>query len=203
MRIRWSERLDSTNEECFRQASSGEQKDLVVAALEQTGGRGKRGSLWVSAPGGLYFSWFAGFDPKPAFRQMVTLAAALGVRDYLLRQEVEADLKWPNDLYLEGWKICGILGEVRTLEMGDALVLGTGLNLAQECFDGVAEQGGSLLSVRGIRRDPVRELPRVLKAQGFWYDRLQASPLDVREEYLRSVRTGRDEAAEFLERIHL
>jgi len=203
MRIRWSERLDSTNEECFRQASSGEQEDLVVAALEQTGGRGKRGSLWVSAPGGLYFSWFAGFDPKPAFRQMVTLAAALGVREYLLRQEVEADLKWPNDLYLEGRKICGILGEVRTLDRGDALVLGTGLNLAQECFDGVAEQGGSLLSVKGIRRDPVRELPEVLKAQNFWYDRLQVRPGDVRQQYLRLVRTGRDEAAEFLERIHL
>ena len=67
----------------------------------------------------------------------------------------------------------------------------------------MAEQGGSLLSVKGIRRDPVRELPEVLKAQNFWYDRLQVRPGDVRQQYLRLVRTGRDEAAEFLERIHL
>ncbi len=92
----------------------------VVVAEKQTLGRGRHGRRWQSAPGlGLWFS--VRLDDMP---EGLSIGAAVAVRD-ALRPWCELRMKWPNDLLLNGRKVCGILVEQRD----GATALGIGVNL--------------------------------------------------------------------------
>src|SRR5215210_7310058 len=128
--------LPSTNTEAARQAALGAPEGLCVVAREQTAGRGRRARSWVSPKdAGLYVSIVL----RPALEArrwpLITLAAALAVRDALLEAcELNADIKWPNDLLADGRKLCGILAETAEGARGHAVVLGVGVNLARGSF---------------------------------------------------------------------
>jgi BirA family biotin operon repressor/biotin-[acetyl-CoA-carboxylase] ligase len=130
------ESLPSTNLEAARQAGEGAPEGLCVIAAEQTAGRGRLERQWVSPKGaGLYFSIIL----RPQFEQSVwpllTLMAAIAVRDALLdAYDLETDIKWPNDLLVNGRKLCGILAETVDTSIGRAVVLGIGVNLKQGSF---------------------------------------------------------------------
>ena len=102
--------LPSTNTEAARQAARGAPEGLCVVAREQTAGRGRRERSWVSPKdAGLYLSVVL----RPSFEArlwpLVTLAAALAVRDALAAScALDTDIKWPNDLLASGRKLCGI-----------------------------------------------------------------------------------------------
>ena len=135
-RILRFESLPSTNLEAARQAGEGAPEGLCVISGEQTAGRGRLERQWVSPKGaGLYFSIIL----RPQFEQSVwpllTLMAAVAVRDALLdAYELEADIKWPNDLLVNERKLCGILAETVDTPMGRAVVLGIGINLKHGSF---------------------------------------------------------------------
>lgn len=136
-RILWFESLDSTNDEALRRLAQLDNLS-VLAAREQTAGRGQRGNRWHAAPGeNLTFSlvYKPGF-PLPATAAFgISRAAALAVRDYLEHRSVEARIKWPNDIYVRNRKICGMLVE-NSLRDGlvRASVIGIGLNVNQRAF---------------------------------------------------------------------
>jgi BirA family biotin operon repressor/biotin-[acetyl-CoA-carboxylase] ligase len=98
-------------------------------------GRGRRGRQWVSEPGNLYASLLL-VDPAPVPKMgTLPLVAALGVhralRPFLAGSPQALAIKWPNDLLVDGRKICGILLESETLENGrHAIVIGCGINCA-------------------------------------------------------------------------
>lgn len=126
--------IDSTNTEAKRCALNGEGEGLVILAEEQTNGRGRRGRSFYSPDGsGIYMSVL--FRPKPEISQdvvLITTAASVAVcraiRDVLSQ---EPEIKWVNDVYLNGKKICGILTEaVSDFESGriDTVVVGIGIN---------------------------------------------------------------------------
>ena len=126
--------IDSTNMEAKRCALNGEGEGLVILAEEQTNGRGRRGRSFYSPDGsGIYMSVL--FRPKPEISQdvvLITTAASVAVcraiRDVLSQ---EPQIKWVNDVYLNGKKICGILTEaVSDFESGriDTVVVGIGIN---------------------------------------------------------------------------
>ena len=125
--------LDSTSNECKRRLSQGEERFLVLAG-EQTGGRGRRGKSFFSPGGaGLYMSLALPVDAELADAVGVTAYAAVcvasAIREVTGRQ---CGIKWVNDVYLDGKKVCGILSEaVAGLEAGDArsVVIGVGVNL--------------------------------------------------------------------------
>jgi BirA family biotin operon repressor/biotin-[acetyl-CoA-carboxylase] ligase len=94
----------------------------VVTAREQTAGRGKPGNVWYSPPGGLYFSVILKPRKNPDDLSEFTLLAARAVVRAL---PVKAEIKLPNDILVEGKKICGILTEMT----GSALIVGVGLNV--------------------------------------------------------------------------
>ena len=136
-RILWFETLDSTNNEALRRLERLDNLS-VLAAREQTAGRGQRGNRWHAAPGeNLTFSlvFKPGFPLTAAAAFGISRAAALAVRDYLEHRSVEARIKWPNDIYVRNRKICGILVE-NTLREGlvQASVIGIGLNVNQRSF---------------------------------------------------------------------
>lgn len=141
-RIIWMERVDSTNDEARRHISDIANLS-VVSALSQTDGRGQRGNSWSSEPGkNLLFSIAVRFgsdkvEPIKAYDQFViSEIAALTVVDFLATYGIEAKVKWPNDIYVDDRKICGILIE-NSLEGSELKhsIIGIGLNINQRNFD--------------------------------------------------------------------
>ncbi len=129
--------VDSTNEEIKRALAAGDAPDgLAVIAAEQTAGRGRRGRSFLSASGkGLYCSVLLKPNCPPEQLPMLTAWAAVAVRDGIEKTcGVTPAIKWPNDLVINGKKLCGILTELVTAPE-TAVILGIGVNLLQTAED--------------------------------------------------------------------
>src|SRR5688572_28795328 len=95
--------LDSTNDEALKQARLGVDEGLCVVARQQTAGRGRYGRTWVSArDAGLYLSLV--LRPKLEMRELplITLMAGIAVNDALEEFGIKPDIKWVNDLLVNG-----------------------------------------------------------------------------------------------------
>ena len=127
--------VDSTNNEVKRRAVDAVPDGLAVVAAQQTGGRGRRGRTFVSPPGGLYLS--ALLRPQCPLEQVSALTAWSAVAVCNAIQQVcgvRPGIKWPNDVILDGRKLCGILTELELEGETAALryvVVGIGVNLSQ------------------------------------------------------------------------
>jgi BirA family biotin operon repressor/biotin-[acetyl-CoA-carboxylase] ligase len=120
----------STMDSLHQLAAAGAPAGTAVVADEQTAGRGSRGRVWRSPPGGVWLSVLG--RPATADLELVSLRAGLAVAEALdrLTPPVELRLKWPNDLMLGDRKVGGLLCEARW--QGAALcwvVIGLGLNV--------------------------------------------------------------------------
>ena len=130
--------LGSTNQEARQRAISEEAgHGSFVLAQSQSAGRGRRGRSFYSPDGaGLYLSVV--LRPKGSLRESLILTAEAAVAVYKAVREltgIELDIKWVNDLYLNGRKVCGILTEAVTdFESGEIefAVVGIGINLYRE-----------------------------------------------------------------------
>ena len=125
----------------------------AVYSTHQTAGRGRLGRSWTDAPGlGLYYTAVIRVDlVQPA---TLPLFASLAVCDALrARYGVECQIKWPNDLLLNGKKIVGILCE--GAPDGHSIVVGIGINLAQpqSYFDAACLPHGTSLALQGVPVD--------------------------------------------------
>lgn len=122
------QRLESTNTRARELAAGGSPHGTVVTADEQTAGRGRQGRSWVAPPGkALLYS--AIVRPLAEHHVMLPLAVPLAVCEAAeeLRPEIACKVKWPNDVWLDGKKLSGVLIEARPQD-GWA-VIGIGLNL--------------------------------------------------------------------------
>lgn len=125
----------STNSECLARARAGDSGNLWVTAERQTGGRGRRGRLWVSEPGNLYASLLL-IDPAPMERLgSLPLAVAVAVHQAISRVlppgAEPLEVKWPNDILIGRKKTCGILVEGEGMPDGRyALIVGIGVNVS-------------------------------------------------------------------------
>ena len=142
--IIWLDTVDSTNEEARRRISTLDNLS-VLSACRQTEGRGQRGNTWSAKPGeNLTFTIIMKFGPESgkavplrALEQFaISEAAALSVVDLLAVHNIEAKIKWPNDIYAGNRKICGILIENAVRDsMLSSSIIGIGLNVNQTEFD--------------------------------------------------------------------
>jgi BirA family biotin operon repressor/biotin-[acetyl-CoA-carboxylase] ligase len=172
------ESLPSTNTEAARQAALGAPEGLCVVAREQTAGRGRQQRAWASPKdAGLYFSVV--LRPRMDAREwpLVTLAAALAVRDALLEAcALEADIKWPNDLLAGGRKLCGILAEMAETQSGRAVVVGIGVNLNNRAFPPeILETATSIEEQTGSAPDVERLLASLTRSLARRYETLQSA----------------------------
>ena len=127
--------IDSTNEEARRRAEAGARHGLLIWALSQNAGRGRRGHQWASPPGNLYSSLLLRPDCPAGEAATISFVAALAVVDTaatLLASGVTLHCKWPNDVLVEGEKVAGILLESHSGGDGkvDWLIIGVGINVA-------------------------------------------------------------------------
>ena len=103
--------------------------DWVVVADEQTAGRGRHGREWVAAPGRDLLASIL-FRPRPAILQEVQFVAALAAVETVRTTTGHSPtIKWPNDICVDGKKVCGILVESHEDNRGLTAVAGFGLNL--------------------------------------------------------------------------
>ena len=130
------ETVGSTNLEALARASAGATGPLWVVARQQTAGHGRRGRTWVSEPGNLYASLLLVDPAPPAVVPGICFVAALALHDAILDTAhglapAQLQLKWPNDLLLDGKKLGGILVEGSTRADGrTTAVVGFGANCA-------------------------------------------------------------------------
>ncbi|MBV8500516.1 MAG: biotin--[acetyl-CoA-carboxylase] ligase [Paucibacter sp.] len=117
----------STNSLLAERARS-EARPVLLVAEHQSGGRGRMGRSWVSAPGSsLTFS--LGLPLAPADWSGLSLAVGCALADALEPAGTRLQLKWPNDLWLDGRKLGGILIESQPLGPERYLIVGVGLNI--------------------------------------------------------------------------
>lgn len=120
---------DSTNDHLFRLAEQEKADKLVLLAHTQTNGKGSRSRQFFSFEGGIYLSLLLR-DISPETLPLLTPMAAVALYEALLpHTEKSLAIKWVNDIYLEGKKLCGILTENRFLEGKAVTVVGVGINL--------------------------------------------------------------------------
>ena len=150
MRIEIFDALDSTNEEAKRRASAGEEGPVWIVARARTAGRGRRGRAWTSQTGNLFTTGLFRVDAAPGRAAQLSFAAALAVGD-LAVSAVDRDqvrLKWPNDVLVEGRKVCGILLESGAHPKGGLwLAAGIGVNLVSHPDD--SERPATNLAAHG------------------------------------------------------
>ncbi|CAA7611816.1 Biotin--(acetyl-CoA-carboxylase) ligase [Magnetospirillum sp. LM-5] len=133
-RLVWRDSVDSTNDEARRLIANGSAADLlVVAAGQQSKGRGRRGRTWISPEGNLHCSVLIGIDGRLGQAAQLGFAAAAALVDGLSQALPLTRLraKWPNDVMAEtheGWKKCaGMLLEPVGSQW---LILGLGVDVA-------------------------------------------------------------------------
>ncbi len=122
--------IDSTNKLAVELAQEGGADGTLVTAQVQTSGRGRRGRNWFSHPGGAWFSVIIR-RPLPLARAFeLTLLASVALRRVINRLSLlDVKIKWPNDLFVDGRKLCGILAEIRSDgEQVQQAVVGVGVN---------------------------------------------------------------------------
>jgi len=123
--------VDSTNSYGKRLAESDFSDGTVIIAEEQTSGRGRLGRDWVSPMGkGIWMTIMLKPDIKPNLASQVTLIAAMAVlKGIKAIYDIDIMIKWPNDLVVNGKKVCGILAELGAeIERVNYLCVGIGIN---------------------------------------------------------------------------
>ena len=144
--VRWLPSTTSTMDVASQLAHAGAPHGVVIGADQQTAGRGRRGTTWVSPPlAGLYFSLIA--RPHAATLSLITLAAGVAVREGIERATgLAAHLKWPNDLLVGKRKLAGILAEgVSIGSPNQAVIIGVGVNAQPAAYPAeVAERATSI-----------------------------------------------------------
>ena len=126
--------VDSTNDECRRLLGKGAAHGTVVAANEQTAGKGRQGRTFCSPPGtGLYVSVLIKQKLSLKDAPLLTVCAAVATAHAIdSLYHAHTQIKWVNDLFLNGKKFCGILTESEvSLESGQTeyAVIGIGINV--------------------------------------------------------------------------
>lgn len=145
--------IDSTNNEAKRLTQAGAAMPLLVTADEQTAGRGRLGRSFYSPSGtGTYESIVLDAGDNLASMVSITSAAAVSVCRAIERTTgLSPKIKWVNDIYLNGGKVCGILAESFAVPNGTALVVGVGINVTTESFPPEISDVAASLGERGIR----------------------------------------------------
>jgi BirA family biotin operon repressor/biotin-[acetyl-CoA-carboxylase] ligase len=128
--ILFSREVDSTNKWAKELATYGADEGTVVIAETQTKGRGRLDREWISPTGGLWFSLILSPNLSPTEAVRLTLVAGLAVAKVLREMfHLKTETKWPNDVLVNGRKICGVLTEMNTIgETVNFTIVGVGVN---------------------------------------------------------------------------
>ena len=186
-RIVWYREVPSTNDVAAALAEQEADEGCVVAANAQSAGRGRHGRRWISPAGaGLYVS--AVLRPQGHAAPLVTIAAGVAIADGVQQATgLQPGLKWPNDLYVAGRKVAGVLAEASA--HGDSIqyvILGFGINVLPAAYPAeIAGLTTSLEEELGRQVDRGLLLAECLSSLALRYGELQAGRLEGVVDALR------------------
>jgi BirA family biotin operon repressor/biotin-[acetyl-CoA-carboxylase] ligase len=197
-RIEYLEETPSTNAVALSLTERNDDAPLPLLVLtpRQTAGRGRGQNRWWSSEGSLTFSLVLDGTKLPSERRpLVSLAAGLSVCETLadLAPHCHLGVKWPNDVHLDGKKICGVL--VESAQGGERLIVGIGINVNNTLAEAPAElamRAVSLSDVLGEFLSLTEVLSRLLQRLSSQWEMLQTGPNQLVEQLRsRCVLTGR------------
>tara|TARA_Y100001970_G_C14259053_1_gene878018 strand:- start:2804 stop:3595 length:792 start_codon:yes stop_codon:yes gene_type:complete len=131
--------VTSTNDIACASAVDGADAGTVIVSLNQTSGRGRRGRVWDSSPGNLFFSIILRPMCAPLVAAQASFVASISVNEtirHFIGEQSDVLCKWPNDVLVNKKKIAGILLESQTSGSGksiavvDWLIVGIGINVS-------------------------------------------------------------------------
>jgi BirA family biotin operon repressor/biotin-[acetyl-CoA-carboxylase] ligase len=173
--IDYYEKVGSTNEAARERAANGAAEGLLVVAEEQTGGKGRLGRQWYSPRSrGIIFTLLLYPPVNPSRVSQVTMLTAVALASAIRSETgVGAGIKWPNDLLVDGRKVCGILAELSAeVDRIGYLVVGIGINANQDFGDfpeDIRDKATSLKLETGATVSRVRLLQVSLESFEHWY----------------------------------
>jgi BirA family biotin operon repressor/biotin-[acetyl-CoA-carboxylase] ligase len=130
MHIEFVSSIDSTNSELMRRAAAGDYSTICLVAKEQTAGRGRLGRAWLSDTDTEALTFSIGLPLSPLDWSGLSLAVGLSIAESL---HPHIQIKWPNDLWVDGKKLAGILIETTAIKdapIGERYtVIGVGINI--------------------------------------------------------------------------
>lgn len=189
--IFWIDEVSSTNEYVANLKGDDAEHGVVVAARNQTQGRGQRGNSWESESGkNLLFSVLL----KPSFLEvqyqfLISKISAIAVVDLLSEVIPNVTIKWPNDIYVNGNKIAGILIENSfSTSILETTIVGTGLNVNQVHFHEDLPNPTSLVLEAGIEFCIRDLLEKYCAHFEFRYQQLKAGDIkQISDEYFANL----------------
>lgn len=166
---------DSTNIQAKRLAEEGMPHGTLVIAGCQKAGRGRRGRSWESPENdGIFMTLLLRPTFPPAKASMLTLVAAMAVSKAVrIQTDLPAEIKWPNDIVINGKKICGILTELNTeIDTINYVVTGIGINVSNQKFEpDISSAATSLLLENGCEIHRANLIEAVLEQYEYYYDK--------------------------------
>lgn len=196
LRTRWMgqnciflESVGSTNNYAKKIAEEGAVSGTLVITEEQTSGKGRRGRSWSASRGSnVMMTLLLRPQIRPEHASRLTLLMAMAVAGAVKRVTgLEAGIKWPNDVVVNGKKVCGILTEMDTeVDYINHVVIGTGINVNQEEFpEEISRTAGSLCQALGRKVSRSELAAAVLEElEGIYETFLKTEDLSaLREQY--------------------
>lgn len=129
--------INSTNTFCKKIGDKGFIKDTIVISDTQSDGKGTKGRTWISPKGkGLWFSMLLKSSIELKDINFLTILTSTALYNTFLDFGINTEIKWPNDIYLNSKKLCGILTESKiSNNKVDYIVIGVGINVNLELSD--------------------------------------------------------------------
>ncbi|MEW4488693.1 biotin--[acetyl-CoA-carboxylase] ligase [Thalassoglobus sp. JC818] len=187
--VEWLAEVDSTNRFLANETMTGRNLPVLVGANTQTAGRGRGSNSWWSAPGSLTFSIV--FDPQQfaiptSFLPRMSLSTGMAVRKTVARwlPESNVQVKWPNDVYVQGRKVAGLLIESHPASPS-LLIVGIGLNVnnsLQSAPQQLQAKATSIVDMSGSEASRTDVLIQLLEDLEHEWNRI-ATASDFLEDY--------------------
>lgn len=189
--IEYHDTITSTNIRAKEIASFSDEGTVIVAE-EQTMGRGRLGRSWTSPKGkGLWFSIILKPHVNPQKISKITLIGAAAVHRALKDLDIQSHIKWPNDIVVEGKKLCGILTEMFFKNPNTYYVImgiGVNVNLDEDDFpEELKNKATSLKILKGTEVDRNKLLAYVLNN----FEKLYL-PFKEREDLSETIKISRE-----------
>ena len=201
--IQYFPEVDSTNIYAKRVGDEPGGHGTLIVSDKQTAGKGRRGRVWESPSGSsIYMSLLLKPDIRPDQASMLTLVMAQSVAKAMRKMaNVDAKIKWPNDIVLNGKKVCGMLTEM-TMEMDyiQSVVIGVGINVNTKHFPKELSHATSLYLETGniVKRSEL--IAETMRQFEYYYDKFveEGDLSGIQEEY-NSLLVNRDRDVKVLE----
>ena len=198
------DKIDSTNNRAKEAGDNGAAHGTLFVADMQVAGKGRRGRVWKSPSGSsIYMTILLYPDIPPVKAPQLTLLMAIAVAEGI--QEVtglETKIKWPNDIVVNGRKICGILTEMSTeIDYINHVVIGAGINVNQDTFPDDIKATASSLKLelgKSVKRSEL--IAAVMKSFEKCYEIfIETEDLSGLQELYNSMLVNRDQEVKVLE----